>query len=45
MKRKSLQESHFLLIQNRLQEFEKKLSLHFLLYFEKLLTFQFFYLD
>lgn len=45
MKGKFLQESHFLLVQNHLEEFEQKLSLHFLLYFGKLLPLQFSYLD
>lgn len=45
MKGKFLQEYHFLLVGNRLEEFEQKLSSHFLVYFGKLLPLQFSYLD
>jgi hypothetical protein len=33
MKGKFLQDYHLLLVSNRLEEFEKRLSFHFLLYF------------
>lgn len=45
MKKKFLQEYHLLLVGNRLEEFEKKLSSHFLLSFGKLPPFRFSYTD
>jgi len=45
MKGKFLQEYHLLLVGNRLEEFEKKLSSHFLLSFGKLLPLRFSYTD
>ena len=37
--------SHLLLVENRLEEFEQKLSSYFFFYFEKLLPLHFSYLD
>ena len=45
MKGKFLQNHHLLLVSNNLEEFEQKLSLHFLVYFGKLLPLNFSYLD
>jgi hypothetical protein len=45
MKRKFLQNYYLLLVKNRLDEFEQKLSSHFLVYFGKLLPLHFSYLD
>lgn len=45
MKGKFLQNYHLLLVSNRLDEFEQKLSYHFLAYFGKLLSLEFSYLD
>jgi hypothetical protein len=45
MKGKFLQEYHLLLVGNRLEEFEQKLSSHFLLSFGKLLPLKDSYLD
>ena len=45
MKGKSLQKNCFLLVENRLEKFDKKLSSYFLLYFEKLLLVNYSYLD
>jgi hypothetical protein len=45
MKGKLLQKYHLLLVSNRLEEFEQKLSSHFLLSFGKLLPLQYSYLD
>ena len=45
MKAKFLQEYHFLLGENRLEEFEQQLSSYFTLYFAKLLHLQHSYLD
>ena len=45
MKGKLLQKFHLLLISNYLEEFEEKLSLHFLVYFGKLLPLNLSYLD
>ena len=45
MKGKFLQDYHSLLVEYRLEEFEQKLSSHFLVYFGKLLPLHFSYLD
>lgn len=45
MKGKFLQKYHLLLVGNRLDEFEQKLSSHFSIYFGKLLPLHFYYLD
>ena len=45
MKGKVLQQYHLLLVENRLEEFEQKLSSQFLIFFGKLLPLQFSYLD
>jgi hypothetical protein len=45
MKRKFIEKYYFLLMENRLEEFEQKLSSHFLRYFGKLLPLHFSYLD
>lgn len=45
MKGKLLQNYQILLVENHLDEFEQKLSSHFLVYFGKLLPLQFSYLD
>ena len=45
MKEKFLQDYHSLLVEHRLEEFEQKLSSHFLVYFGKLLPLHFSYLD
>ena len=45
MKGKFLQDYHSLLVDHRLEEFEQKLSSHFLVYFGKLLPLHFSYLD
>jgi hypothetical protein len=45
MKGKFLQEYHLLLVGNRLEEFEQKLSLHFLRYFGKLLPLKYSHTD
>ena len=45
MKGKVLQQYHLLLVENRLEEFEQKLSSQFLISFGKLLPLQFSYLD
>jgi len=45
MKGKFLQNYHLLLVKNRLDEFEQKLSSHFFFYFGKLLPLHFSYLD
>jgi hypothetical protein len=45
MKGKFLQEYHLLLVGNRFEEFEQKLSSHFLLYLGKLLPLNYSYLD
>jgi hypothetical protein len=45
MKGKFFQKYYLLLILNHLEEFEQKLSSHFLYYFEKLLRLYFSYLD
>jgi hypothetical protein len=45
MKGKFLQDYHKLLVSNRIQEFEQKLSSHFLLSFGKLLPLNYSYLD
>ena len=45
MKGKFIQNCHLLLVSNRLQEFEQKLSLYFFLYFGKLLPLNYSYLD
>ena len=45
MKGKFIQKYHLLLVENRLDEFEHKLSSHFLVYFAKLLPLQHSYLD
>jgi hypothetical protein len=45
MKGKILQQYHLLLVNNRLEEFEQKLSSHFLISFGKLVPLQFSYLD
>jgi len=45
MKGKFLQEYHSLLVENRLEEFQQKLSSHFLISFGKLLPLEFSYLD
>jgi len=45
MKGKFLQKYHLLLVSNRLQEFEQKLSSYFFLYFGKLLPLNYSYLD
>lgn len=45
MKGKFLQKYHLLLVENRFDEFEHKLSSHFLVYFAKLLPLQHSYLD
>jgi len=45
MKGKFLQKYHSLLVENRLEEFEQKLSSHFLLSFGKFLPLQYSYLD
>jgi len=45
MKGKFLQEYNSLLVENRLEEFEQKLSSHFLLYFGKLLPLKYSYMD
>lgn len=45
MKRKVLQQYHFLLIENRIEEFEQKLFLHFIVSFGKLFSLGFVYLD
>jgi len=45
MKGKVLQQYHLLLVENRLEEFETKLSSHFLLSFAKLLPLDYSYLD
>lgn len=45
MKGKLLQEYHLLLVENRLEEFEQKLSSYFIIYFAKLLPLQYSYLD
>ena len=45
MKGKALQQYHILLVENRLEEFEQKLSSYFIIYFGKLLPLQHSYLD
>ena len=45
MKGKVLQQYNLLLVENRLEKFEQKLSYQFLISFGKLLPLQFFYLD
>lgn len=45
MKGNFLRKYHFLLVENRLDEFEHKLSSHFLVHFAKLLPLQHSYLD
>ena len=45
IKGKVLQNYHLLLVENRLEEFEQKLSSHFLISFEKLLPLNYSYLD
>jgi len=45
MKGKFLQEYHLLLVGNRFEEFEQKLSSHFLLYLGKLLPLKYSYMD
>jgi hypothetical protein len=45
MKGKVLQQYYLLLVENRLEEFEQKLSFYFTLYFGKLLPLQYSYLD
>ena len=45
MKGKVLQQYHLLLVENRLEEFEQKLSYQFFISFGKLLSLQFSYLD
>ena len=45
MKGKFLQKYHSLLVENRLEEFEQKLSSHFLIFFGKLLPFKYSYMD
>ena len=45
MKGKVLQNYHLLLVENWLEEFEQKLSLHFLISFEKLVPLNYSYLD
>ena len=45
MKGKFLQEYHSLLVENRLEEFQQKLSSHFLISFGKLLPLEISYLD
>jgi hypothetical protein len=45
MKRKFLQKHHFFLVSNPLDEFEQKLSSHFLVYFGKILPLNYSYLD
>ena len=45
MKGKFLQEYHLLLVENRLEEFEQRLSSHFFLYSAKKLPLRYTYLD
>lgn len=45
MKGKFIKTYHILLIQNHFEEFEPKLSIHFLTYFGKVLPLQYFYTD
>lgn len=45
MKGKFLQEYHSLIVESRLEEFQQKLSSHFLISFGKLLPFKYSYTD